>query len=540
MAPKRGRNRSSSPGPNGMFAGMVVFMVENGVQRRRLQIWKQKLVQMGAVIEEDRLTKSVTHVFAMNSNVLVEKLGKDLLSRFKGHLLLYQWLEDSLSAGEKANEDLYALTIDSDETEKSDKSPAEIGAGEEQPSAQKRNRSSPDSHEGFIASEIHKNATKDSSRESPDLPTSAGSPSPSASSGEGNAEDSVTPHSEVRLNNSTSVYKPPDLNRNITEIFGKLINIYRALGDDRRSFSYYKAIPVIEKLPFKIESVDQFKHLPGIGKSMRDHIQEIVTTGKLSKLEHFETDDKVRTISLFGEVWGIGPATALKLYEKGHRTLDDLKNEESLTHAQRLGLKYFDDIKTRIPRNEVQEMEQLLQRVGEEILPGVVIVCGGSYRRGKATCGDLDIVITHPDGQSHKGFLTKFVKHLKETKFLREDLIFSTHSEEGTDSGVDTYFGLCTYPGRELRHRIDLKVYPRDIYAFGLIAWTGNDVLNRRLRLLSESKGFRLDDTGLFPTTRSSGRKRGEKAMASLRFETEKEVFEFLGFPWLEPHERNL
>lgn len=29
---------------------------------------------------------------------------------------------------------------------------------------------------------------------------------------------------------------------------------------------------------------------------------------------------------------------------------------------------------------------------------------------------------------------------------------------QGTDSGVDTYFGLCTYPARELRHRIDLKV----------------------------------------------------------------------------------
>lgn len=45
-----------------------------------------------------------------------------------------------------------------------------------------------------------------------------------------------------------------------------------ALGDDRRSFSYYKAIPVIEKLPFKIESVDQVKHLPGIGKSLQDHV----------------------------------------------------------------------------------------------------------------------------------------------------------------------------------------------------------------------------------------------------------------------------
>lgn len=186
-------------------------------------------------------------------------------------------------------------------------------------------------------------------------------------------------------------------------------------------------------------------------------------------------------------------------------------------------------------------MEHLLQKVGENVLPGVVIVCGGSYRRGKASCGDLDIVITHPDGMSHKGFLPKYVKQLKDMKFLREDLIFSTHSEEGTDSGVDTYFGLCTYPGRELRHRIDLKVYPLEIYAFGLIAWTGNDVLNRRLRLLAESKGFRLDDTGLFPATHgSSGSKRGVRASASLKFDTEKEVFDFLGFPWLEPHERNL
>lgn len=63
---------------------------------------------------------------------------------------------------------------------------------------------------------------------------------------------------------------------------------------------------------------------------------------------------QVKTISLFGEIWGVGPATALKLYEKGHRTLDDLKSEESLTNSQRLGLKYFNDIKIRIPRQEVR------------------------------------------------------------------------------------------------------------------------------------------------------------------------------------------
>ncbi|KAK1316374.1 hypothetical protein QJS10_CPA05g01897 [Acorus calamus] len=339
----------------------------------------------------------------------------------------------------------------------------------------------------------------------------------------------------------SSIYNPPDLNRNITEIFGRLINIYRgttsALGDDRRSFSYYKAIPVIEKLPFKIESVDQVRHLPTIGKSLKDHINEIITTGKLSKLEHFETDEKVRTVSLFGEVWGIGPATALKLYEKGHRTLDDLKNEESLSHSQKLGLKYFDDIKKRILRHEVKDMEALLQKVGQDILPGVIVVCGGSFRRGKSSCGDMDIIITHPDGKSHKGFLPRYVKYLKDMKFLREDLVFSIHSTEGTDSGVDTYFGLCTYPGQEQRHRIDLKVYPRDIYAFGLVAWTGNDVLNRRsLPENLEKSRVQINLAVLLCVVDAPG----AKSSISLTCKTEREVFNELGFPWLEPHERNL
>lgn len=55
-----------------------------------------------------------------------------------------------------------------------------------------------------------------------------------------------------------------------------------------------------------------------------------------------------------------------------------------------------------------------------------------------------------------------------------------------------------------------------------------------RLRLLAESKGYRLDDTGLFPATQ------GARATSSLKLATEKQVFDFLGFPWLEPHERNL
>lgn len=546
MAPKATKKRSAPSDPDGMFAGMVVFLVEIGVQPRRLQIWKQKLEQMGASIE-DRLSKKVTHVFAMNSEALLQQIGRQRLSRFKGSVLLYQWLEGSLSLGEKVSEAPYILTLESGEGSLSNKSLKECGSkasngygsSDDETSHHKRIRTSPEDPKTASTKDMDNTVNIAVYEERKTVSSSDDlSPTHSPVNSSPTTPDALT--KTVEISDSSLPYSPPDPNHNITEIFGKLVNTYRALGDDRRSFSYYKAIAVIEKLPFKIENMDQVKHLPAIGKSMQDHIQEIVSTGKLSKLEHFETDEKVRTVSLFGEVWGIGPATALKLYDKGHRTLDDLKNEDSLTNAQRLGLKYFDDIKTRIPRHEVQEMEQILQKAAEEILPEVVVVCGGSYRRGKASCGDMDIVITHPDGKSHIGFLRKYVKHLKDIKFLREDLIFSIHSEEDTDAGVDTYFGLCTYPGRELRHRIDLKVYPRDIYAFGLIAWTGNDVLNRRLRLLAESKGYRLDDTGLFPATQSSSSKRGTRAITSLRFKTEREVFDFLGFPWFEPHERNL
>ncbi|XP_042049018.1 DNA polymerase lambda-like isoform X1 [Salvia splendens] len=543
MAPKAKKKSSPPSDPNGIFSGITVFLIETGVQARRLQIWKQKLEQLGAKIE-DIFSKRVTHIFAADSVSLLKKVGAQNLKRFKGKILNYQWIEDCLKSGEKVPEDSYVFSEDTAEnyaSKASDKNlkhtDANLSNEDQLPSKKIKTCSNSKTVESEERPRLSVDSAIYSSKcdNASGLSQSSGPRSPQVTSP---SLDSV--NRDVSSCDASSLYSPPDMNRNITEIFGKLIDIYRALGEDRRSFSYYKAIPVIEKLPFKIESADQVKHLPGIGKSLQDHIQEIVNTGRLSKLEHFEKDEKVRSISLFGEVWGIGPTTASKLYDKGHRTLDDLENEESLTNAQRLGLKYFDDIKTRIPRHEVQEMESLLKKIGEEILPGADIVCGGSYRRGKASCGDMDVVITHPDGKSHIGFLTKYVKRLKDINFLREDLVFSIHSEEGTDSGVDTYFGLCTYPGRELRHRIDLKVYPRDIYAFGLIAWTGNDVLNRRLRILAESKGFRLDDTGLFPATQSSGEKRGSKGSASLKFATEKQVFDFLGFPWVEPNQRNL
>lgn len=44
---------------------------------------------------------------------------------------------------------------------------------------------------------------------------------------------------------------------------------------------------------------------------------------------------------------------------------------------------------------------------------GLLIQTCGSYRRGKASCGDCDILITHPDGVSHEHLLFPLVAKLK-------------------------------------------------------------------------------------------------------------------------------
>ena len=46
------------------------------------QIWKQKLQQLGAALEE-RWSKHLTHVFAANVETLTEKLGSHKLGRRK-------------------------------------------------------------------------------------------------------------------------------------------------------------------------------------------------------------------------------------------------------------------------------------------------------------------------------------------------------------------------------------------------------------------------------------------------------------------------
>ena len=68
------------------------------------------------------------------------------------------------------------------------------------------------------------------------------------------------------------------------------------------------------------------------------------------------------------------------------------------------------------------------------LVPGLIVQTCGSYRRGKATCGDVDILLTHTDGVSHEGLLIPLIDSLKRTGFLTDDLVLSERNDEESGS----------------------------------------------------------------------------------------------------------
>lgn len=68
-------------------------------------------------------------------------------------------------------------------------------------------------------------------------------------------------------------------------------------------------------------------------------------------------------------------------------------------------------------------------------------VCG-SYRRGKAICGDMDIIISRKDGTYERHLLVDLVRELEKVGFLTDHL--TTPKASDSRSSV-SYMGVCRF-----------------------------------------------------------------------------------------------
>ena len=311
-------------------------------------------------------------------------------------------------------------------------------------------------------------------------------------------------------------------NEQFIDLLDKLSDIMLKHGEPFRAKAYQKAQESILSYSPTITSVEQLNGLPGIGSTIMDKFKEYVETGTLRIIE----SEKTNPINILTDVYGIGPKKAEELVKAGIKTIAELRERQNelLNDVQKVGLQYYNDILQRIPRHEIQEYETTLTNIFTKLSnsPNNKFEIVGSYRRGAANSGDIDIIITGSSGQIYKAFIDELIKQKIITHVLSR--------------GQSKTLVIAKLPGNNNGHihrRVDFLYAPPDEFAFAILYFTGSKIFNTVMRQNALNQGYTFNEHGIYHLSQN---KKGEKVQQ--QFSSEKDIFDFLGLQYKTPVER--
>jgi DNA polymerase/3'-5' exonuclease PolX len=107
--------------------------------------------------------------------------------------------------------------------------------------------------------------------------------------------------------------------------------------------NYRKAMTAIRALDYEITSEEMARKVPRVGKKLAQKIGECISLGRIKKLDHLNWDaDRKSVETLFKGIYGVGSEKATEWYDKGLRTIDDVRKVPNLNQNQISGLKYYE------------------------------------------------------------------------------------------------------------------------------------------------------------------------------------------------------
>jgi len=298
---------------------------------------------------------------------------------------------------------------------------------------------------------------------------------------------------------------------------------------------------IAEKQPFKarayatvinqlkdmnqISTYDDLKDIKGVGEQIEKKIKEILATGQLKTAEKAKELYQLDALDAFQKIFGVGPVRATELVKMGFKTIDELKEAvktqpKLLNDKQTIGLKYYDDLLLRIPREEMnQHKGYIYEFLPSEFVFNTEIV--GSYRRGLQSSGDIDVLICLPkEERDGPLLLSEYVHTLQVEGYIEEVLALGAHK----------CMAICRFGKDYPARRLDLLLVLEEEYAYSLLYFTGSDRFNVAFRQHALSKGYSLNEHTL--TLIQPG-----KPVPPV-METEKDIFAFMGLRYIEPVER--
>lgn len=308
----------------------------------------------------------------------------------------------------------------------------------------------------------------------------------------------------------------------IIKIFKDILSYYESLGSKGNSQtrfridSYRKAIISLESYNKLIYSSNDVKDLPSIGKGFREKIDIIAKNGTLPLYENISKNVKIHNTIKFQEIFGIGPEKARNIISKNIRTINDLKdavknNKIQLSEQQLLGLKYYKDLKQKIPRSEITEYTKIIRKLlGND---NIHVHNAGSYRSGKDKSGDIDLIISYKEGNLKE--INNFVYDtLKKENIIRETL--------SSGSKKSIYIVKLNDTNKYKYYRkVDLACIEEESLLWYLLYFGTSREFSKKIRSIASKLGYKLNEKGLFD------RKSGER----INFipKDEKDIFIFLG-----------
>ena len=303
-----------------------------------------------------------------------------------------------------------------------------------------------------------------------------------------------------------------------------------------------RILSVLRNLDFEITDPSELKVIPGIGEGTIKRIKEIFDTGRLSELKSKYDKKKqniIDSIQELAKVIGIGSSNAKKYVTQYNiKSVADLKKaiksgRVKATSLVKLGLKYYGVVQNNIPRKEIQQIRKYLIKEAHKIDPQLEIIIAGSYRRGKKTSGDIDVLIYHPD--------VKYSKHVINPKPYGFDFYLEILINNLTANGflidhmtVDKYkikyMGFAKYNNYPVR-RIDIRYVPYISLPSAILYFTGPYELNTIMRTAAKKRNMILNEYGLYKIDENGLR-------TPLKITSEADIFKYLGMPYLTPEER--
>lgn len=325
-------------------------------------------------------------------------------------------------------------------------------------------------------------------------------------------------------------------NADIAAVFERVADLLEFQGENAfRVRAYRSAARTIaahgESLAaVRSDSARSLTDLDGIGRDLAAKIESLLDTGRLDLLDDLHSNVPAVALELM-KVPGLGPRKARVLVDElGIESLDGLEQacrEGRVEGIKGFGAKTQATILKNVSFARNPQNNRLLWQDADGIVQSVIawmrrcpavgrVEAAGSWRRGRETVGDIDLVVASSESETVMGH---FCAWEQTTNVLqRGDTKASIHGPGGV--------------------QIDLRVVEEESFGAALQYFTGSKEHNVRLRARARERGLTINEYGVYRSQARNVKATSADPAERLAGDTEERVYAAVGLPWIPPELR--